>query len=225
MDVADAGIVGRNEVEEKNFPVRIARPLGFGLCRLSIAVPKGIGYDTIQWLEGKRIATSYPYILGRYLQTQQIDAEIHPIAGSVEIAPSVGMADAIFDIVSSGGTLVKNGLVEVETVMHSEAVLITSPTLAPEKQALIDQMLFRFNAVGRSRGHKYVLMNLPCDAVEKAAALLPGVKSPTILPLQQAGWCSMHVAINENELWDKIEALKAVGAEDILVLTLEKMIP
>jgi ATP phosphoribosyltransferase len=163
--------------------------------------------------------------LERYLKQQQIEAEIHTIAGSVEIAPSVGMADAIFDIVSSGSTLVKNGLTERVKVMESEAVLIASPTMTPGKQAIIDQILFRFNAVERSRGMKYVLMNLPCDAVEKAAAILPGVKSPTILPLQQKGWCSMHVAINESDLWSKIESLKAIGAEDILVLSLEKMIP
>jgi ATP phosphoribosyltransferase len=225
MGVADVGIVGRNEVEEKAFPVAVIHPLGFGVCRLSLAIPKGEAYSSIRWLNGKRVATSYPRILERYLQQQQVVAEIHTIAGSVEIAPSVGMADAIFDIVSSGGTLVKNGLVEVEKVMDSEAVLIAGKSVSPEKQAIIDQMLFRFDAVERSRGMKYVLMNLPCEAVDKAAAILPGVKSPTLLPLQQKGWCSMHVAINESDLWSKIELLKAIGAEDILVLSLEKMIP
>jgi ATP phosphoribosyltransferase len=225
MGVADVGIVGQNEVEEKAFPVEILHFLGFGICRLSLAIPKGEACESIRWFHGKRIATSYPRILERYLQQQQVVAEIHTIAGSVEIAPSVGMADAIFDIVSSGGTLIKNGLVEVEKVMDSEAVFIANKQLAPEKQAIIDQMLFRFNAVERSRGRKYVLMNLPSEAVDKAAAILPGVKSPTILPLQQEGWCSMHVAINESDLWSKIEALKAVGAEGILVLSLEKMIP
>jgi ATP phosphoribosyltransferase len=225
MGVADVGIVGRNEVEEKEFPVKVVHSLGFGLCRLSLAIPKGEVYSSIQWFNGKRIATSYPRILERYLHRQGIEAEIHIIAGSVEIAPSVGMADAIFDIVSSGGTLVKNGLVEVEKVMDSEAVLIAGQSLSTEKQEIIEQMLFRFGAVERSRGMKYVLMNLPCEAVEKAAGILPGVKSPTILPLQQAGWCSMHVAINESELWSRIESLKAIGAEDILVLSLEKMIP
>jgi ATP phosphoribosyltransferase len=224
MGVADVGIVGRNEVEEKNFPVEVVHALGFGFCRLSLAIPKGEVYQSIQWFNGKRIATSYPRILERYLCLQQIAAEIHTIAGSVEIAPSVGMADAIFDIVGSGGTLVKNGLVEVKKVMDSEAVLIAGKSLPVEKREIIDQMLFRFDAVERSRGMKYVLMNLPCEAVEKAAGILPGVKSPTILPLQQAGWCSMHVAINESELWNKIESLKAIGAEDILVLSLEKMI-
>ncbi|MDR2804593.1 MAG: ATP phosphoribosyltransferase [Dysgonamonadaceae bacterium] len=225
MGVADAGIVGLNEVEEKAFPVEVIHSLGFGLCRLSLAIPKGETYRSVQWFSGKRIATSYPRILEQYLQRQQVTAEIHTIAGSVEIAPSVGMADAIFDIVSSGGTLIKNGLVEVERVMDSEAVLITGKSMSVEKQSIINQMLFRFDAVERSRGMKYVLMNLPCEAVEKAAAILPGVKSPTLLPLQQKGWCSMHVAINESDLWNKIESLKAIGAEDILVLSLEKMIP
>ncbi|GHV57236.1 ATP phosphoribosyltransferase [Bacteroidia bacterium] len=225
MGVADVGIVGLNEVEEKNFPVEIIHAFGFGVCRLSLAIPKGESYTSIQWFNGKRVATSYPRILERHLQQQRVTTEIHTIAGSVEIAPSVGMADAIFDIVSSGGTLVKNGLVEVEKVMDSEAVLITGKSVPAEKQAIISQMLFRFDAVERSRGMKYVLMNLPCEMVEKAATILPGVKSPTILPLQQKGWCSMHVAINESELWNKIESLKAIGAEDILVLSLEKMIP
>jgi ATP phosphoribosyltransferase len=224
MGVADLGIVGRNEVEEKGFPVTILHSLGFGVCRLSLAIPKGESYSSVRWFDGKRVATSYPRILERYLEQQGVRSEIHTIAGSVEIAPLVGMADAIFDIVSSGGTLVKNGLVEVERVMDSEAVLI-GKSLSGNKKDIVDQILFRFNAIERSRGMKYVLMNLPCEAVDKAAALLPGVKSPTILPLQQAGWCSIHVAINENELWSKIELLKAIGAEDILVLSLEKMIP
>jgi ATP phosphoribosyltransferase len=224
MKVADIGIVGKNEVEEKAFPVEVIHSFGFGTCRLSLAIPKGIIYDSIAWFNGKQVATSYPHILERYFEQHYISAEIHTISGSVEIAPSVGMADAICDLVSSGNTLIKNGLVEVEKIMDSEAVLIMEKSVSKEKKAVIDQLLFRFDAVERSRGMKYVLMNLPCDAVEKAAALLPGVKSPTILPLQQAGWCSMHVAINENELWNKIELLKSVGAEDILVLSLEKMI-
>jgi ATP phosphoribosyltransferase len=225
MGVADIGIVGLNEVEEKKFPVEIIHRLGFGVCHLSLAIPRGENYQSVRWFCGKRIATSYPYILEQYLHRHSIVAEIHIIAGSVEIAPSVGMADAIFDIVSTGGTLIKNGLIEVEKVMDSEAVLIAGKSTSKEKQTIIDQILFRFDAVKRSRGIKYVLMNLPYEAVEKAAAILPGVKSPTILPLQQDGWCSMHVAINENELWSKIELLKTIGAEDILVLSLEKMIP
>jgi len=225
MGVADIGIVGLNEVEEKDFPVEIIHSLGFGVCRLSLAIPKGEIYESVKWFNGKRVATSYPRVLERYFRQQQIAAEIHTIAGSVEIAPAVGMADAVFDIVSSGGTLVKNGLKEVEKVMDSEAVVIAGKSISNEKKAIINQIIFRFDAVARSKGMKYVLMNLPYEMVEKAAALLPGVKSPTILPLQQKGWCSMHVAINESELWDKIELLKAIGAEDILVLSLEKMIP
>lgn len=224
MGVADIGIVGLNEVEEKEFDVEVIHRLGFGACRLSLAVPKGEKYDSPKWFDGKRIATSYPVILNKYLKNNGIKAEIHEIAGSVEVAPAVGMADAIFDIVSSGSTLVKNGLTEVEKVMFSEAVLISGRSLEPEKKNLIAQILFRIEAIERSRGMKYVLMNLPQEMVEKAAGILPGMKSPTILPLAQQGWCSMHVVINESELWDKIEGLKAIGAEDILVLSLEKMI-
>ncbi|MDR2563761.1 MAG: ATP phosphoribosyltransferase [Prevotellaceae bacterium] len=225
MGVADVGIVGLNEVEEKGFPVDVLHRTGFGKCRLSLAIPKGEIYEGVRWFHKKRVATSYPRILENYLRAYAVEAEIHIIAGSVEVAPSVGMAEAIFDIVSTGGTLVKNGLVEVEKVMDSEAVLIGCKSLSAEKQSIIDQVLFRFDAVQRSRGIKYVLMNLPCEAVERAAAILPGVKSPTILPLQQKGWCSMHVAISENDLWNRIESLKSIGAEGILVLSLEKMIP
>ncbi len=224
MGVADLGIVGLNEVEEKEQAVEIVHRLGFGRCRISLALPKGIEYTGPAWFEGRRVATSYPRILGRYFAGQGVKAEIHEIAGSVEIAPSVGMADAIFDIVSSGGTLVSNGLREVEQVMHSEAVLIAGRGLSPEKQAILDQLLFRFEAVERSRGMKYVLMNLPQDRVQDAVAILPGMKSPTVLPLAQAGWCSLHVVIGEAELWEKIGKLKGIGAEDILVLALEKMI-
>ncbi len=224
MGVADIGIVGLNEVEEKQFPVEVIHKLGFGKCRISLAVPKAVEYTSPQWFDGKRVATSYPRILAKYFEENSIRAEIHEIAGSVEIAPSVGMADAIFDIVSSGGTLVTNGLKEVEKVFFSEAVLIATPGMPAEKQQVIDQLLFRFEAVERSRGMKYVLMNLPREVLDEAVKILPGMKSPTILPLAQEGWCSLHVVINENELWHKIERLKAIGAEDILVLSLEKMI-
>ena len=224
MGVADIGIVGLNEVEEKQFDVEIVHRLGFGNCRLSLAVPKAEEYTSPAWFNGKRVATSYPRILTRYFEQNGITAEIHEIAGSVEIAPSVGMADAIFDIVSSGGTLVTNGLREVEKVLFSEAVLIANKQLTEEKRQVVSQLMFRFESVERSRGMKYMLMNLPCDRVDDAVKILPGMKSPTILPLAQEGWCSLHVVINENELWDKIEALKAIGAEDILVLALEKMI-
>lgn len=224
MGVADAGIVGLNEVEEKEFPVEIVHRLGFGKCRLSLAIPKEEPYQEVSYFNGKRIATSYPVILNRFFEEKGIRADIHEIAGSVEIAPSVGMADAIFDIVSSGGTLVQNGLREVEKVLFSEAVLIARCDLDGEKRQLLEQLLFRFRAVERSKGMKYVLMNLPKDKIEDAIALLPGMKSPTILPLAQEGWSSIHVVINERELWGKIELLKAIGAEDILVLSLEKMI-
>ena len=225
MGVADIGIVGENEVAEKEEKVDIVHRLGFGRCRISLAVPKSESYDSPAWFNGKRIATSYPVILRKYFKEQCIEAEIHEIAGSVEIAPSVGMADGIFDIVSSGSTLITNGLKEVEKVFRSEAVLVANPNLSPENHALLNQLLFRFRSVERSRGMKYMLMNLPCDKVEEAARVMPGVKSPTILPLQQAGWCSMHVVVRESELLEKIEQLKAIGAEDILVLSLEKMIP
>lgn len=222
--VADLGIVGLNEYEERQCRARVVHPLGFGRCRLSLAIPKGDDYSGIAYFDGKRIATSYPVILRRFLTERNIRAEIEEIAGSVEIAPAVGLADAIFDIVSSGGTLVSNGLKEVETAMHSEAILIATPELAPEKQTLLDQLLFRIEAVERSRGKKYILMNLPSDRIPEAAAILPGVKSPTILPLAEAGWSSMHAVVDERVLWEKIERLKAIGAEDILVLALEKMI-
>ncbi len=224
MGVADLGIVGLNEVEEKGEAVEIIHKLGFGKCRISIALPKSETYEGVRVLEGKRIATSYPNILKKFFDREGVRAEVHEIAGSVEIAPAVGMADAIFDIVSSGGTLITNGLKEVEKVFFSEAVLIGNPSLDSEKRRLLEQLLFRVEAVERSRGMKYVLLNLPNDKIAEAIKLLPGMKSPTLLPLAQEGWSSMHVVINEKELWCKIEQLKAIGAEDILVLALEKMI-
>ena len=224
MGVADLGIVGLNEVEEKNFNVTLTHKLGFGKCRISLAVPKTETYPGLEYFNGKRVATSYPAILSRFFTEKGISAEIHEIAGSVEIAPSVGMADAIFDIVSSGGTLVTNGLKEVEQVLFSEAVLIGGRALSDDKRQILSQLLFRIEAVERSRGLKYVLMNLPHAKIPEAVRILPGMKSPTILPLAQEGWSSMHVVINERELWSKIEQLKAIGAEDILVLSLEKMI-
>ena len=217
MGVADVGIVGLNEVEEKGFDVKIAHKLGFGKCRISLAIPKADAYDGIGYFNGKRVATSYPVILSRFFKENGINAEIHEIAGSVEIAPSVGMADAIFDIVSSGGTL-------VEKVLFSEAVMISNQSLSEEKRQILSQLLFRIESVERSRGMKYVLLNLPHEKIDEAIRILPGMKSPTILPLAQEGWSSIHVVINERELWSKIEQLKTIGAEDILVLSLEKMI-
>lgn len=224
MGVADLGIVGLNEVEEKEQKVDIVHKLGFGKCRLSIAVSKAEAYESVKWLEGKRVATSYPVILQKFLDAQGVNAEIHEIAGSVEIAPVVGMADAIFDIVSSGATLITNGLREVEQVLKSEAVMVANPSLDEEKKKLLSQLMFRIEAVERSRGMKYVLMNLPDEKIPAATAILPGMKSPTIIPLTMPGWSSIHVVINEKELWNKIEQLKTFGAQDILVLSLEKMI-
>ncbi len=224
MGVADIGIVGQNEVAEKNFDVKEILPLGFGGCRISLALPKEVNYTGLEYFQGKRIATSYPQILKNFLTQKGINATIHEIAGSVEVAPAVGMADAIFDIVSSGGTLISNGLTEVEKVFFSEATLIANQNLSPEKQTILDQLSFRLNTILNSKNIKYVLMNLPLNKVTEATQLLPGMRSPTILPLAQEGWCSIHTVINELELWDSIEQLKAIGAEGILVLSLENMI-
>lgn len=224
MGVADAGIVGANEVAERGYAVQEVMPLGFGACRISLAVPREVKYDGLAWFEGKRIATSYPHILTDYFRRHAIRADIHEIAGSVEVAPAVGMANAIFDIVSSGGTLVQNGLREVERVFSSQAVLIASPSLTAEKRAAIDKLRFRFSSIVESRGMKYVLMNIPRAVLPQAIALLPGMRSPTVLPLADEAWCSLHVVIAEDALWDKIEQLKSLGAEGILVLSLENMI-
>ncbi|MDD2491562.1 MAG: ATP phosphoribosyltransferase [Bacteroidales bacterium] len=221
--VADVGIVGMNEVVERGYNLDVIHKLGFGKCRISLALPKGEEYAGIEWFSSKRVATSYPVILAKYFKENQIDAEIHQIAGSVEVAPSVGMADAIFDIVSSGGTLISNGLKEVERVFFSEAVFVSRLDLTPEKDLIVKQLLSRFQSVERSRGMKYLLMNLPQNMVDQVSALLPGMRSPTILPLAQKGWCSMHVVVKEREIWPKLEILKSLGAEGILVLSLEKM--
>jgi ATP phosphoribosyltransferase len=221
---ADIGIVGYNEVAETEAAVDIVRQLGFGGCRISLAIPKGDEYTSPQYFQGKRIATSYPNILGRYFKEQGIEASVRVIKGSVEIAPAAGIADAIFDIVSSGGTLVSNGLKEVEKVVHSEAVLIATPNLAPEKQAVLDSLLFRIDAVTNSRGKKYILMNLPADKVEEAIAILPAMRSPSVMPLADSAWCSLHSVVKADELWEKIERLKQIGAEGILVLDLDKVI-
>lgn len=223
MGVADAGIVGLNEVDEKGMLVEVVHKLGFGRCRLSLAIPKQDEYPGIEYFNGKRVATSYPGILTRFFAEKGVTASIHTIAGSVEIAPAVGMADAVFDIVSSGGTLVSNGLKEVEEVISSEAVLIVSPNLDVEKRAIIEKLISRFESIERSRGMKYLLMNIPQDRLDEAISVLPGMRSPTIMPLAENGWCSIHVVVNERDLWDKIEGLKGVGAEDLLVLSLEKM--
>ena len=221
---ADIGIVGLNEVAEKGADVDIVRRLGFGGCRLSLAVPKDAGYNGLQWFNGKIIATSYPGVLKKFLSEQGIQASVRVIMGSVEIAPAAGIADAIFDIVSSGGTLVSNGLVEVESVLKSEAVLIANPSLSDEKRAILDSLLFRTDAVIDSRGKKYILMNIPSDKVDEVLQILPAMRSPTVMPLAAEGWCSLHSVVKEDELWDKVEKLKALGAEGILVLQLDKVI-
>ncbi len=224
MGVADIGIVGQNETAEKGFDVEEVLGLGFGGCRISLAVSKYVDYTGLEYFNGKRVATSYPVILKKFFAEKGINAEIHEIAGSVEVAPAVGMAEAIFDIVSSGGTLVSNGLVEVEKVFFSEAVLIANNELSAEKRAIMEQLKFRLSTILESRNMKYVLMNLPVDKVEEATKLLPGMRSPTVLPLAQEGWCSIHAVLNEKTLWDSVEQLKAIGAEGILVLSLENMI-
>lgn len=224
MGVADLGIVGLNEVAEKGFDVKEVMKLGFGACRISLALPKSVEYGGLDWFRGKRVATSYPTILSDFFREKGIEADIHTIEGSVEIAPAVGMSDAIFDIVSSGGTLVSNGLVEVEKVFFSEAVLIANPSLDSDKLHEVEQLKFRFGSIIESRGMKYVLMNLPCDKIDEAVAILPGMRSPTVLPLAQEGWCSIHAVIGEDQLWERVERLKAIGAEGILVLALENMI-
>jgi len=225
MGVADIGIVGLNEVEERGFKVERVHNLGFGNCRLSLALPKSENYTGVEYFQGKRVATSYPNILNKYFKKAGVKTEIHQIAGSVEIAPSVGLADAIFDIVSSGGTLISNGLKEVITVMESQAVVIATPNLKGEKRDLMNQLIVRFEAVERCKGMKYLLMNLPDSKLDEVTKLLPGMRSPTVLPLAQQGWCSVHVVVEEKDLWIKLEGLKTLGAEGILVFSLEKMMP
>ena len=222
---AALGIVGLNEVEEHGLPVQIVKKLGFGACRISLAVPKTVEYTGPKWFAGKRIATSYPRILKKWLDEQGIEARIEVITGSVEIAPAADIADAIFDIVSSGGTLVSNGLVEVEKVFWSEAVLISSGDLTPDQQEILDEMLFRIDSAMVSRRKKYILMNLPQASVEQATRILPAMRSPTVMPLAAEGWCSMHSVVDEDDLWEKIKQLKAIGAEGILVLNIDKLIP
>ena len=223
--VADLGIVGQNEFDERAEDAEVVRPLGFSKCRLSLAVPKGCGYYGLKWFEGKKIATSYPNILRRYMQEKRIAADIHVITGSVEISPGIGLADAIFDIVSSGSTLVSNNLVEVETVMQSEAILIANKKLDDEKRAVLDELLFRIEAVKAAEDKKYVLMNVPTDRLKEIVAVLPGVKSPTVMPLATEGWSSVHTVIDEKRFWEIIRELKSLGAEGILVVPIEKMIP
>lgn len=222
--VADVGIVGLNEFLEKERKAEIVKKLGFSKCRLSLAIPKDIDYPGLSWFNGRKIATSYPVILRRYLQENHISADIHIITGSVEIAPGIGLADAIFDIVSSGSTLVSNNLREVEVVVKSEAVLIATPGLSEEKREILNEFLFRMEAVQKAEDKKYVLMNAPTSAVDDILAVLPGIKSPTVMPLAQEGWCSIHTVLDEKCFWQIINKLKSVGAEGILALNIEKMV-
>lgn len=222
--VADIGIVGENEYAEKKKDVKIIKRLGFSKCRLSLAIPKQADYSGVQWFNGKVIATSYPEILADYLKGNNVKADIHVITGSVEIAPGIGLADAIFDIVSSGSTLVTNNLKEIEVVMQSEAVLIAHANLPTEKQEILDELLFRVEAVQLAEDKKYVLMNVPNDNLDEIIDILPGMKSPTIMPLAKEGWSSLHVVLAEKRFWDIIGKLKALGAESILVMPIEKMI-
>ena len=222
--IADIGIVGANEVEEKGFPVDLLYELGFGKCRLSLAVPKTENYNGLDYFNKKRVATSYPNILSKFFNANNIECKIEEIAGSVEVAPSIGMTDAIFDIVSSGGTLVSNGLVEVEKVMDSQAVLIGNPNLSEENKKIVDQLIFRFESILRSKGKKYILVNIPNDKIESVLQIIPSMKSPTLLPLADTNWSAIHTVIDEDLIWEKVESLKKIGAEDILILSLEKMI-
>ena len=222
--VADIGIVGENVVYEKNKPLTVLNKLGFGKCRLSIAVRKSENYTGIQFLEGKKVATSYPVILSKFLKDNGVSAEVHEISGSVEIAPSIGLADAICDLVSSGSTLFSNGLQEAETILSSEAVLVATNNLDAQKQQIIDRLLFRIESVKKARNTKYILLNAPNDKLAEIIALLPGMKSPTVLPLAEAGWSSVHSVLNENDFWEIIEQLKAAGAQGILVVPIEKMV-
>lgn len=222
--VADIGIVGENEVLEKDKNVKIVKRMGFAKCRISLAIPQSIEYTGVEWFNGKRIATSYPNILQKFLDENKVNAKIEEISGSVEIAPSIGLADAIFDIVSSGSTLVSNRLKEVEVVCKSEAVIIATPSLTEEKQALLDELLFRIKTVEQSKGNKYILLNAPNDKLDEIIDILPGMKSPTVLPLHAEGWSSIHSVVHEKQFWGIIDELKAKGAEGILVIPIEKMI-
>jgi ATP phosphoribosyltransferase len=222
--VADVGVIGQNVLVESGKDVVEHKKLGFSKCRLSIAIPRGTIYNNLQDFQGKNFATSYPVILGNYLKTNGIAADIHEISGSVEIAPSIGLAEAICDIVSTGGTLLSNGLKEVETIFNSEAVLVASKNLSAEKQEILALLNFRIDAVQRAKNSKYVVLNTKNDNIAAITSLLPGLKSPSVLPLATQGWSSLHSVINENDFWQNIEKLKEAGAESILVIPIEKMI-
>lgn len=222
--VADVGIVGENEFVERNENADIVKRLGFSKCRISLAIPKSIDYPGVEWFNGKKIATSYPVILKKFMEEKGVKTHIHVIQGSVEIAPGIGLADGIFDIVSSGSTLVSNNLKEVEVVMKSEALLIGNKNLSEEKKAILDDLLFRINSVLIAEDKKYVRMNAPKARLAEIVKVLPGLKSPTIIPLADEEWCSVHAVLDEKHFWEIVGQLKALGAEGILVTPIEKMI-
>jgi ATP phosphoribosyltransferase len=222
--VADIGIVGQNVLLEKGRKVDIIEMLGFGKCRLSVAVPKAMDYSGVQSLQGKRIATSYPQLVKQFLQSNNVEASIHEISGSVEIAPGIGLADVVADLVSSGGTLFMNGLKEVEVILDSQAVLVANTKIDADKKEILDKLLFRMRSVRKAKKSKYVLMNVPNENLDQVIALLPGMRSPTVLPLAESGWSSVHSVLSEDEFWDRIEKLRGAGAEGILVVPIEKLI-
>jgi ATP phosphoribosyltransferase len=222
--VADVGIVGENVLLEKTDNLEVVKKLGFSKCRLSIAVPKEFNYQNLQSLEGLNIATSYPKILSAFLAKNGVTASIHEISGSVEIAPSIGLAEAVCDIVSTGSTLVSNGLSEVEIVLRSEAVLVARPDLTEPKRNILDRLLFRINAVQAANSNKYILLNAPNESIPRITELLPGMRSPTVVPLAQEGWSSLHSVVKEDDFWEVIENLREAGAEGVLVIPIEKMV-
>ena len=224
QQVADIGILGENVVFEKNKDVSIIEQLGFANCRLSLAIPKEDTYPGLGYFMNKKVATSYPKLLSDFFKKNKITVEIEEISGSVEIAPGIGLADAVCDIVSSGSTLLTNGLHEVETILKSQAVIIGNKNLSREKQEILTRLLFRIRAVKNAKENKYILLNAPESAISKICGILPGMKSPTILPLVEKGWCSLHSVVKEDEFWEKINQLKEAGAEGILVIPIEKMI-
>lgn len=222
--IADIGIIGENEFYEKKEDAEIISKLGFSKCHLSLAIPKDIKYFGVEWFNGKKIATSYPQILNKFLRDNNITAEIHIISGSVEISTSIGISDAIFDIVSSGSTLISNNLQEVEIVMDSQAVLIGNKNISEEKKSILRELIFRFDAVRRAEDKKYIRMNVPRSKLDNIISVLPGLKSPTVIPLADESWCSVHTVLNQKCFWEIIRKLKAMGAQDILVTPIEKMI-
>lgn len=222
--VVDAAIIGENLLVEKGKDLAVIEKLGFSKCRVSLAIPKGVEYNSIKELEGKRIATSYPNTVKEYLETKGVNAELHIINGSVEIAPNIGLADAICDIVSSGSTLFKNNLEEVEVMLKSEAVLAVAPNLSTEKEQILNRLQFRIKSVLKARDSKYVLLNAPNEKIKDIVKVLPGMRSPTVLPLAEEGWSSIHTVINKDKFWEIIDELKSVGAEGILVCPIEKMV-